>query len=101
MKKILFLIPLIFVGAKVSSEQLIKPAKEEITFEIKKPAQLINCPPAACAGFSPENIITTVSQNDVAPYVHCTSCRMGVFLGNENEEKKCTYCGVKEHYEPR
>jgi hypothetical protein len=94
MKKMLFItLPLVLLGMKFEQVEQIKPNKEEL------PVKHIVYPAAQCtAAFS--NQILDEASHEGALYTHCATCGYGVFLGEEGHEK-CTYCGVKKHYDSR
>lgn len=94
MKKLLLLAtPLILLGMKFEETTEIKPAKEEV--QLKE----ISYPMPQCFA-STANQITSNNNSEGVLYDHCTTCGYGVYLGDEGYEK-CTYCGVKKHYDSR
>lgn len=97
MKKLVLLIPLIFLGAKFGPEGIVKPAKEE---SIPSFVQVV---PKKFSQFDiPMECMQRNNNEDdkVSGYIHCRTCSYGVFLEHEGENK-CTYCGVKKDYESR
>jgi rubrerythrin len=94
MKKILLItLPLVLLGMKFEQTEEIKPNKEELLVK-----QVVY--PAAQCTASLGNQIVDEMNHEGALYIHCSTCGYGVFLGDEGHEK-CTYCGVKKHYDSR
>lgn len=98
MKKILFLFPvLLLLGMKFEEVRELKPTKEELIYNKFIPQCEPQSSPFCLAGTTPAN---WTQDNELAPYVHCSSCGYGVFTGEEGKES-CTFCGVKKVYAPR
>jgi len=90
MKKVLLLLPLIFLGAKFGANEPLKPAKEELTIAPIKTYERSQFDiPMAC-------IQRQNNEDDISSgYQHCRTCNYGVFLEHEGVIK-CTYCGVRQ-----